>query len=84
MLDVGNTLRRYRDERQYTQQYVANIIGISRVAYRKWENNEVDFALSQLKKIAELYDISIHEIIFQSKFNKNQLILIQQKGHQYN
>lgn len=50
MLDVGTTLRRYRDERQYTQQYVANIIGISRVAYRKWENNEVDFAISQLKK----------------------------------
>ncbi len=84
MLDVGNTLRRYRDERQYTQQYVANIIGISRVAYRKWENNEVDFALSQLKKIAELYDISIHEIIIQSKFDKNQIIPIQQKGHQYN
>lgn len=73
MLDVGTTLRRYRDERQYTQQYVANIIGISRVAYRKWENNEVDFALSQLKKIAELYEIPIHQIIFHSKFSKNQI-----------
>ncbi|MFD2284776.1 helix-turn-helix transcriptional regulator [Pedobacter petrophilus] len=73
----------YRDERQYTQQYVANIIGISRVAYRRWENNEVDFALSQLKKIAELYEVPIHEIILHSKFNRNQIISIPQKGHQY-
>ena len=80
MLDVGNALRRYRDEHQYTQQYVANIIGISRVAYRKWENNEVDFALSQLKKIAELYETSIHQIILNSKFNKHEIIPIQQKG----
>ncbi|OWK69441.1 helix-turn-helix transcriptional regulator [Pedobacter sp. AJM] len=83
MLDIGNTLRKYRDEYKYTQQYVANIIGISRVAYRKWENNEIDFALSQLKKIADLYEISIHEIILHSKFNSNQIIPIQQKGHQY-
>lgn len=67
MLDIGNTLRRYRDECRYTQQYVANIIGISRVAYRKWENNEVDFALSQLMKIAELYEVPIHQIILHSK-----------------
>ncbi|MCX2433144.1 helix-turn-helix transcriptional regulator [Pedobacter sp. GR22-10] len=83
MLDIGNTLRRYRDKHQYTQQYVANIIGISRVAYRKWENNEVDFALSQLMKIAELYEVPIHQIILHSKFNSNQIIPLQQKGRQY-
>jgi transcriptional regulator with XRE-family HTH domain len=74
MLDIGITLRRYRDKYNYTQQYVADIIGISRVAYRKWENNEVDFAISQLIKIAELYDIAIHEIIIQSNFKKNKIV----------
>lgn len=83
MLDIGNTLRRYRDEHQYTQQYVANIIGISRVAYRKWENNEVDFALSQLMKIAELYEVPIHQIILHSKFDSSQIIPLQQKGRRY-
>jgi transcriptional regulator with XRE-family HTH domain len=83
MLDIGITLRRYRDKYNYTQQYVADVIGISRVAYRKWENNEVDFSLSQLNKIAELYDMPIHEIIIQSDFKKNKIISLQQKGHQY-
>ncbi|ARS42323.1 hypothetical protein CA265_22745 [Sphingobacteriaceae bacterium GW460-11-11-14-LB5] len=83
MLDIGITLRRYRDRYHYTQQYVADVIGISRVAYRKWENNEVDFAVSQLVKIAELYEVPIHEIIIQSDFKKHKIISLKQKGHQY-
>ncbi|WP_316826678.1 helix-turn-helix transcriptional regulator [Pedobacter miscanthi] len=79
MLDIGITLRRYRDKYHYTQQYVADVIGISRVAYRKWENNEVDFSISQLDKIAELYNISIHDIIIQSDFTKNKIISFKQK-----
>jgi len=79
MLDIGTTLRRYRDKYDYTQQYVADVIGISRVAYRKWENNEVDFSLSQLNKIAEVYDIPIHEIIIQSDFRKNKIVSLQLK-----
>ncbi len=82
MIDIGNTLRRYRDKYNYTQQYVADIIGISRVAYRKWENNEVDFAISQLGKVAELYEVSIPEIIIQSDFQKKQKIPLNRKGHQ--
>lgn len=83
MLDIGITLRRYRDKYNYTQQYVADVIGISRVAYRKWENNKVDFAMSQLAKIAELYEVPVHEIIIQSDFTKNKIIALQQKRHQY-
>ncbi len=79
MLDIGNTLRRYRDKYNYTQQYVANVIGISRVTYRKWENNEVDFAISQLDKIAELYNIPIHQIIIQSDFQKEQTTALRNK-----
>jgi len=51
------------------QQYVAEVIGISRITYRKWENNEVDFSLSQLNKIAGLYEITIQDIITQSDFS---------------
>ncbi|WP_029274502.1 helix-turn-helix domain-containing protein, partial [Pedobacter borealis] len=77
MLDIGNTLRRYRDKFNFTLQYVADVIGISRVTYRKWENNGVDFAMSQLIKISELYDISIQEIIIQSNSKKNKIISLQ-------
>lgn len=83
MLDIGNTLRKYRNKNNYTQQYVADVIGISRVTYRKWENNEVDFSLSQLSKIAELYGMPIQDIIIQSDFRQIKAVSLQQKGHQY-
>jgi len=66
MFDIGITLRKYRDREKYTQQYVANYIGISRVAYRKWENNEIDFSISKLLKVTELYGITMQEIMSQS------------------
>lgn len=70
MLDIGITLRKLRDKNGYTQQYVADYIGISRVAYRKWENNEVDFSVSQLARIAELYCVALEEIIEVSRHSK--------------
>ncbi|WP_443936962.1 helix-turn-helix transcriptional regulator [Pedobacter sp. MW01-1-1] len=70
MIDIGLTLRKLRDKNKFTQQHVANCVEISRVSYRKWENNEVDFCISQLSKIAKLYEVPIHEIFIQSDFNK--------------
>lgn len=66
MLDIGISLRRFRDHHKFSQQQVANLLGISRTSYRKWENNEVDFSLSQLFKIAEVYGITVSDIIFQA------------------
>ncbi len=66
LLDIGVTLRKYRDKHVYTQQHVADMIGISRVAYRKWENNNVEFTINQLEKIGILYNIPIDLIIKQS------------------
>lgn len=83
MIDIGNSLRKYRNSHGFTQQYVANLLDITRVTYRKWENNEVDFSLSQLIKIAELYKIPIQDIIIQSDFRQNKIVSLQQKKHQY-
>ncbi|PWS31099.1 helix-turn-helix transcriptional regulator [Pedobacter paludis] len=66
MLDIGITLRKYRDKHRYTQQFVANCIGISRVAYRKWENNSIEFSILQLKKISDLYCVPIDVLIKES------------------
>ena len=74
MLDIGITLRKFRDKNRYTQQYVANYIGISRVAYRKWENNGVDFSVSQLARIAELYCVALEEII-KISYQANKVIV---------
>lgn len=80
MIDIGNSLRKYRNSHCFTQQYVANLLDITRVTYRKWENNEVDFSLSQLVKIAELYEIPIQDIIIQSDFRQSKIASLKQKS----
>lgn len=63
MLDIGITLRKLRNKQCFTQQFTADCLGISRITYRKWENNEVDFSITQLKAIAEFYNLKIEDII---------------------
>ena len=70
MLDIGKTLRKYRDINCHSQQFVADCIGISRAAYRKWENNEIIFTIVQLQRISELYDVAMEEIIRESYSDK--------------
>lgn len=78
-LDIGITLRKYRDQNKNTQQYVADFLGISRISYRKWENNEIDFTISQLQKISSLYDVEIEEIIAQSCLSKKRRLIKEKK-----
>ena len=63
MLDIGNTLRKFRNKKGYSQQLIANCLNVSRVTYRKWENNEVNFTIIQLEKISAFYDIPLDKII---------------------
>lgn len=65
-IDIGSMLRKYRSMNALSQTNVSNHLNISRQAYQKWENNSVDFTISQLKKIAELYDIPLHVVITES------------------
>ena len=65
-LDIGNTLRKYRLEKKMSQQSVSNYLDISRQAYVNWEQNEVDFSISKLKKISDLYSLPIHLLISES------------------
>lgn len=65
-IDIGSMLRKYRNMNSLSQEKVSNYLNISRQAYQKWENNDVNFTISQLKKIAELYEIPLHVIITES------------------
>lgn len=77
-IDIGLTLRRLRNAHGYSQQYVANCFEISREAYKKWENNRVNFSIAQLQKVAEFYTLEIHEIIEMSY--SRQKAMLTKKG----
>ncbi|WP_257667788.1 helix-turn-helix domain-containing protein [Parapedobacter tibetensis] len=54
---VANNIRRVREFRSYTQDYVASKIGISQNAYSKLELGFHKLSLDRLFQIAEVLDI---------------------------
>ncbi|MGM9942120.1 MAG: helix-turn-helix domain-containing protein [Bulleidia sp.] len=54
---LGETLKNARMEKQMTQEFVAESIGVSRQAVSKWENGTSDPSTSNLIALSRLYDI---------------------------
>lgn len=57
------SIKQLRLAKGCTQKEVATRLNIDRSTYSTWENEKIDFTLSQLKKIANEFDIEISALI---------------------
>ena len=60
---LGETLRELRTERNMTQEFVAESLGLSRQAVSKWENGTSEPSTTNLIAIAKLYGIEPEELL---------------------
>lgn len=60
---LGETLKEYREQRNMTQEFVAEAIGVSRQAVSKWETGSSDPSTANLLALAKLYGISAEELL---------------------
>lgn len=68
-------LRKLREEKSYTQEYVANLMQISRQSYASIEKGirQADLAFSKAVKLSEIFGISLDDIkIFEKEDHKNE------------
>ncbi len=77
-MTLGNNIKKIRELKNLTQEYVAEQIGVSRRWYMKLENDEESIKDDKLNKICKVLDIDINELktfdqkkIFNSYFNDN-------------
>lgn len=56
-------LRKLRDRYGYTQQEVADRIGVGKSAYRSYENNDRRIPVDVLTRVAALYNVSMDELL---------------------
>ena len=59
----GDTIRYLRQQKGYTQAYVADVLHLNRVTYNRYENNEREPDLATLQTIANFYAISLDELV---------------------
>lgn len=62
-IETANRLLQYRKQHNLSQEELAEKIGVSRQAVSKWERAEASPDIDNLIKIAELYGISLDELL---------------------
>jgi len=58
-----STLKVLREVNNYTQEYVAEHIGVDQSTYSKLERNPKNLLAEQAQRLADLYQVSLSEII---------------------
>ena len=60
---LGETLKKYRMERNMTQEFVAEALGVSRQAVSRWETGAADPSTSNLLALARIFDVPAEELL---------------------
>ena len=91
-MKIGNNIKFLRHKKQFTQEQLADYLGVSYQAVSKWETNSNTPDILLLPKIAALFDVSIdtlfsedisaYQVDFQEIKDDNIIRIIQMKGKQ--
>ena len=69
-LKIGQKIKGKRRERDLTQEELANILGVTKAAVSKWENEESYPDIIMLPQIAQLFHITMDELFGYNLENK--------------
>lgn len=62
-MSIGTKVRKIRELKNVTQEYMAQQLSISQNAYSKIEREETDVPFSRLEQIAKILDVDILDVI---------------------
>ncbi len=79
---IGLRLKNYRELKGFSQDYLASKLNISTSAYSRIERNEVNLTLEKLFLLADIYQISLEQIIYGDD-HKSDVMLAQDHESEY-
>ncbi len=62
-MQIGNKIMNLRKNNNLSQEELAEKVGVSRQTISKWELNETSPDLKQAKKLSEIFNISLDELV---------------------
>lgn len=60
---LGDKIKLYRENKKMTQNEISNILGVSPATVSKYESGALEPNIESLKRLAELFEISIDELL---------------------
>ncbi len=73
-MEIAERLYSLRKEHNYSQEELANMLGVSRQAVSKWERGEASPDTDNLIALSKLYHVSLDELLFSSESKDNKII----------
>ncbi len=64
---VGKNIKRYREEKQITQECLAKKLNVTRQAVSNWENSKTQPDIDMLNSIAQHLEVTIEELVYGEK-----------------
>jgi len=72
MENLSVIIIKLRKENNYSQEVLAEKIGVSRQAVSKWERNEASPDIQNIQLLADIFDVSIDELIGRKTMEETQ------------
>ena len=57
---IAATIQRQRKAEGYTQQELANLLGVSQVMVSRWENGEENFTIATIARISRVLGMALY------------------------
>jgi 5'-AMP-activated protein kinase regulatory beta subunit len=70
---IGSNLKKVREHNGFTQEAIAKKLGVSRQAVCMWESGKREVSVSMLIEIADIFNMSIDEIVRPGKAKSNNI-----------
>ena len=78
-MEIGNKIKKVRELRNFTQEYVAQELGITQESYSRIESNKASLTIQRLDKISDILQVNVFDLlsfdekyVFQESFQNQQ------------
>jgi transcriptional regulator with XRE-family HTH domain len=63
MKNIGQKVRRIREEKQWTQEFIANKLEISQNTYSKIESGSIKLTIDRISELSKILDVPIEDML---------------------
>ncbi len=81
---LGEKIKLYRESKNMTQGEVAEILGVKAATISKYEAGTLEPNIESLKKLAELYEVSIDDLLKEDDFDISKINILEVLREQKN
>ena len=76
-LNLGEKIKKYREEKKMTQVEVAEVLGVKPATISKYEAGTLEPNIESLKKLAELFGVSVDELLKEDEFDISKINVLE-------